>query len=104
MFADALPDAAERIHRGLQARHGDARALCRFIEPSQRRGAGDRPGGAGVLLPGCGTALALDIQRAGEPILPERTFFSERRPTIDELSVPECGLIPRIPGRLIRPT
>jgi N-methylhydantoinase B len=26
--------------------------------------------------PGCGTALALDIQRAGEPILPECTFFS----------------------------
>lgn len=24
--------------------------------------------------PGCGTALALDIQRAGEPILPECTF------------------------------
>jgi N-methylhydantoinase B len=25
--------------------------------------------------PGCGTALALDIQRAGEPLLPECTFF-----------------------------
>jgi hypothetical protein len=29
--------------------------------------------------PGCGTALALDIQRAGEGLLPECTFGDERR-------------------------